>query len=190
MENKRKIVWAICGSFCTVAQNTAVMEKAASEFEIIPVISERTASTDTRFGKAADLIAEISGICGRKPILTVEDAEPIGPVLKPDLCVIAPITGNTLAKVTHGITDSAVTMAVKSTLRCEKPILLSLATNDALGANLQNIGQLAVRKNHFFVPMKQDDPLNKPTSLVADTSLLYDAIHAALEGRQLRPLFM
>nr|MBQ4318971.1 dipicolinate synthase subunit B [Clostridia bacterium] len=185
-----RVIWCVCGSFCTIAENLAVMERLAHECEVIPVVSERTASTDTRFGKADDILKRISDICGREPILTVADAEPIGPVMKPDICIAAPVTGNTLAKLAHGITDSAVTMAVKSTLRREKPILLSPATNDAMGANFPNIGTLSQRKHFYFVPMKQDDPTGKPTSLVADTSQLYDAVYAALDGRQLRPLFV
>ena len=185
-----RIVWCVCGSFCTIAEHLAVMKRIAAEHEIIPVLSEKTAVTDTRFGTAADLLDEIRTICAREAILTVADAEPIGPVLKPDLCVVAPATGNTAAKLAHGITDGAVTMAVKSTLRREKPILLSLATNDAMGANFGNLALLLNRKHFFFVPMKQDDPISKPTSLVADSSQLSDAISAALSGRQLRPLFL
>jgi len=192
MENtgRLKLVWCLCGSFCTLGRHIAVMSTLAKKYDIYPVISEKTASTDTRFGRAEDIIEQVSGICGRRPILTVKDAEPLGPVIKADIAVVAPCTGNTLAKIASGITDGAVTMAVKSTVRGGKPVLLSLATNDALGANLKNIGETAVRRGCFFVPMKQDDPTGKPFSLVADETRLPECIEAAVNGRQVRPLFL
>ena len=187
---KPKLVWCVCGSFCTIGRYIDVMRTHAGRYDIYPVISEKTASTDTRFGRAADIINQISEICGRAPILTVKDAEPLGPVVKADIAVVAPCTGNTLAKIACGITDGAVTMAVKSVSRNGKPLLLSLATNDALSANLKNIGETAVRRGCFFVPMKQDDPVSKPFSLVADETLLPECIEAAFEGRQMRPMFV
>ncbi len=185
-----KIVWAMCGSFCTLAENIDVMSKLCDRYEVIPVMSEMTARCDTRFGRASELRAKVESICMRPLILTLDEAEPIGPKMKPDLAVIAPVTGNTLAKIAHGITDGVVTMAAKSTLRNGKPLLLSLASNDALGANLENIGRLAVRRGVCFCPMKQDDTVNKPYSLVANITRLEDAIEAALEGVQIRPMFI
>ena len=186
----KTVVWCICGSFCTIPANLEIMRSLADKYSIIPVLSEKAASCDTRFTNAARLIAEVEEICGRKAILTVTDAEPLGPKLMPDLCLIAPTTGNTLAKLSHAITDGAVTMAAKSVMRNGRPLLLSLATNDALGANLENIGRMAARRGCFFVPMRQDDPIAKPYSLVADTAQLADAVEAAMAGRQLRPLFL
>ncbi len=184
------ICYAMCGSFCTLNQNFEVLEKMCkSGVEFLPVMSEKTYSTDTRFGKAVDHVSKLENLCGKTVIHTVPDAEPIGPKLRPDVMIIAPCTGNTLAKLANGITDSSVTMAAKSHLRNNKPLIIALATNDALSANLVNIGKLLARKNIYFVPLVQDDPEKKPSSLVANFSLIPQTLEKAMEGKQITPLF-
>ena len=156
---------------------------------LLPVFSENFAQTDTRFGKASDICAKIEAICGREAVRTLAGAEPVGPVEKPDLMIIAPLTGATLSKLAHGISDTPVTLAAKAHLRNSRPLLLSLASNDALGANFENLARLYARKNIFFVPLLQDDPSRKPNSLVALFERIPEAAKAALNGRQLLPLF-
>ena len=174
-----KIVFCLCGSFCTFGRGIAVLEKlAAAGHEIIPVMSFNAYETDTRFGTAAMFRERIVAAAGREVIHTIAGAEPIGPVMKPDLTIIAPCTGNTLAKLANGITDTPVTMAAKSTLRCDLPLVIALATNDALSANLSNIAVMRNRKNVHFVPMGMDDPANKPHSLVADFERLSEVLRA------------
>ena len=185
------IGFAMCGSFCTHAASLEVLTRLkAQDYDILPIMSEITASTDTRFGKAADLVARVEALCGRSVVTTIPDAEPLGPARPMEALVICPCTGNTLAKLANGITDTPVCMAAKAHLRSDRPLLITLASNDALSANLSNIAVLLQRKNVFFVPMKQDDPVRKPHSLVADFSLLPSAFSAMTEGRQLRPLFL
>ena len=159
-------------------------------YEILPIMSETVWCTDTRFGTAEDLRHRVEEICGREIVHTVVDAEPLGPSHPLDALLISPCTGNTLAKIANGITDTAVCMAAKAHLRSDRPLVISLASNDALSANLQNIAKLLSRKNVYFVPLNQDDPEKKPHSLVADFSLLYPTLHAAFEGRQFRKLFL
>lgn len=163
-----KLGYALCGSYCTHARSLGVLEELVKHHTVVPVVSEHVAETDTRFGKAADLLSILTSLCGRKPICTIADAEPLGPASPLDMLVIAPCTGNTLAKIAHGITDTAVTMAAKAHLRADRPLLLALATNDALAANLENIAIMRNRKHVFFTPMTMDDPTGKPHSLVAD----------------------
>ncbi len=182
--------FAICGSFCTfskaIPQMKALIE---SGYEVIPIMSTTASSLDTRFGKASDFIWEIEDMCNRKIINTISAAEPIGPKKMTDVMVIAPCTGNTLGKLSNAITDTPVTMAAKSHLRIERPLLIALASNDALGATAQNIGKLMNVKNVFFVPMSQDDPEKKPNSLVAHFDLLIPAIEKALIKEQIQPVF-
>lgn len=174
-----KIVFCLCGSFCTFGRGIAELEKlAAAGHEIIPVMSFNAYETDTRFGTAAMFRERIVAAAGREVIHTIAGAEPIGPVMKPDLTIIAPCTGNTLAKLANGITDTPVTMAAKSTLRCDLPLVIALATNDALSANLANIAVMRNRKNVHFLPMEMDDPANKPHSLVADFERLSEVLRA------------
>ena len=174
-----KIVFCLCGSFCTFGRGIAELEKlAAAGHEIIPVMSFNAYETDTRFGSAAMFRERIVAAACREVIHTIAGAEPIGPVMKPDLTIIAPCTGNTLAKLANGITDTPVTMAAKSTLRCDLPLVIALATNDALSANLANIAVMRNRKNVHFVPMGMDDPANKPHSLVADFERLSEVLRA------------
>ena len=185
------IGYAFCGSFCTLSASISALRRLIDGgADVQPIFSEAVATTDTRFYMASDFSAEVEELCHRRAIRTLVEAEPLGPRTPLDLLIVAPCTGNTLAKVAHGITDTCVTMAIKAHLRTDRPLLLALASNDALTANLPNLGRLAVRRSVYFVPMKQDDVRGKPGSLVADFSLLPEAYRAAREGRQLRPLFL
>lgn len=183
------IGYAMCGSFCTFAKSMEQMRELVKEgYQLLPIFSQNASSMDTRFGRAQDIIADVEAICGKKMINTIVGAEPIGPKKMLDLLLIAPCTGNTLAKLAQGITDTSVTMAAKSHLRIGRPVLIALATNDGLGASAQNIGRLANTKNIYFVPFSQDDVLKKPTSLVAHFNLIPQAVQAALAGKQLQPM--
>ena len=185
------IGFAMCGSFCThkyaLEQLARLLERG---YDVLPIMSENVYSTDTRFGKASELVARVEELCKREVVHSILDAEPIGPKTVLDAMVVCPCTGNTLAKISAGITDTAVTMAVKAHLRGDRPLVLALASNDALSANLKNIGQLLVRKCVYFTPMTQDDPKQKPHSLVADFSLVLPTIDAALDGRQYQKIFI
>ena len=181
--------FAMCGSFCTLDRAFRQMEELIDlGFDVIPIMSANVVSTDTRFGKAQDNIARAEDLCGKRVICSIKDAEPIGPHGMTDIMIVAPCTGNTTAKLAAGITDTPVTMAVKSHLRQQKPVLIAIATNDALGASAQNIGRLMNTRHYFFVPFSQDDPLKKPNSLVAHFELLPQAVDAALSRRQLQPV--
>ena len=183
------IGYAFCGSFCTIKDSLEQLKKLSEQkIKIIPIMSQIVYSTDTRFGKAEDLINEVEEICKNKVIHTIPAAEPIGPKNLLDIIVVAPCTGNTLAKIALGVTDTPVTMAVKAHLRNKKPVVLAAATNDALGASAKNIGLLHNTKNIFFVPYLQDDPFSKNNSLVCDFSLLGETIESALKGEQLQPV--
>lgn len=185
------IGYAFCGSFCTLSHSLAALRRLVAEgYDVLPIFSEKVAGTDSRFWQAKEFTETVEAMCGRTAIRTIVDAEPLGPTTPLDALVISPCTGNTLAKLASGITDSAVTMAAKAHLRCDRPLLLALASNDSLSANLSNIAKLLQRKGVFFVPMRQDDPAKKPHSLVADFTCLYDSLGAAMDGRQLRPLFL
>lgn len=188
--NKKKLVFAICGSFCTIKNAVEQLEKLSSEFDIYPVLSFNASSLDTRFGKADDLINHIEKICSKEVIQTIEAAEPIGPKIKPDIMIIEPCTGNTLAKLASGIADTPVTLAAKAHLRNNNPLLIAVSTNDALASAAKNIGQLLNNKNIFFVPFRQDDCENKPRSAISDFSLTKDAIESALHGKQLQPILL
>ncbi len=184
------IGYAICGSFCTHARSLAALRRlCAAGYDLLPILSPITATTDTRFGKATELRGAVEDICGRPAVLTVPEAEPLGPATPLEALVIAPCTGNTLAKLAHGITDGPVTMAAKAHLRCDRPLVITLASNDALSANLANIATLLARKAVYFTPLVQDDPEGKPHSLVADFDLIPTSLAVALKGEQLRPLF-
>ena len=181
--------FAVCGSFCTHAKAMEALEQVKARFRtVIPIVSECTAATDTRFGPAHELMREMERICDRRVISSIREAEPIGPKKLLDLLIIAPCTGNTLGKLACGITDTAVTMAAKAHLRNQRPLLIAPSTNDGLAASAPNLGTLLSRKYIYFVPFGQDDPEKKPASLVADFSLVADAAQAALDGRQLQPL--
>lgn len=184
-----RIGWAMTGSFCTFAKAFEVLEYIKNKYgDVIPIMSENASSISTRFGEADEMTAKMEDICGRKIINTIAGAEPIGPKKLLDLLVIAPCTGNTLSKLANGITDTSVTMAAKAHLRNGRPVLIAVSTNDGLSASGKNIGLLQNRKNYFFVPYGQDDPVGKETSLVADFRMIPAAIEACLEGKQLQPI--
>lgn len=185
------IGFAFCGSFCTHAKALRELERlVAAGHELLPIFSESVYTTDTRFGRAETLRERVETLTGRRVLHTVAEAEPLGPSLCLEALILCPCTGNTLAKLANGITDTAVCMAAKAHLRSDRPLIVALASNDALSANLRNIGILLSRKHIYFVPMVQDDPEKKPHSLVAELSLLPQTLEAAREGRQLRRLFL
>lgn len=184
------IGFAMCGSFCTFAQVFPVMNDLTKAYKVIPIFSEASRTIDSRFGKAQDHLHQAETICETSPFISIAEAEPIGPKKLLDALVIAPCTGNTLAKLAHGIADGPVTMAAKSHLRNGRPVLIAVSTNDALGAAGENIGKLMARRNIYFVPFRQDDPVNKPTSMVADFNLILTALEHAIAGRQLQPLIL
>lgn len=185
------IGYAFCGSYCTWAASLLSLKGLAERGEDIqPIFSERAYATDTRFFAASDFVREVEAVCGRKAIHSITEAEPLGPKMPLECLIIAPCTGNTLAKMAHGITDTSVTMAAKAHLRQDRPLLIALATNDGMSQNLSNIAALLTRRSVYFLPMLQDDPKKKPHSLVAKMSLIPDALTAMREGRQIRPLFL
>ena len=185
------IGYAFCGSFCTLSASLAVLEELIRSGEQVqPIVSERVLSTDTRFWSASEFVSRVESLCQRSVISSITEAEPLGPKRPLDALIISPCTGNTLAKLAQGITDSSVTMAAKAHLRSDRPLLIALATNDGMSQNLANISSLLSRKSVYFVPLRQDDPVGKPHSLVADFTLLPKAFEAMKEQRQLRPLFL
>ena len=184
------IGYAFCGSFCTWSDSFRQLERLLEMgWEIQPIMSETAYQTDTRFGKAEKWQEKISTACGKEIIHTIADAEPFGPAKPLEYLLISPCTGNTLAKMSCGITDSAVCMAAKAHLRTDRPLIIALASNDAMSANLKNIGTMLTRQSVYFVPMIQDDPIRKPHSLVADFRQLPETLLAVSEGKQPRPLF-
>ena len=184
------IGFAFCGSFCTFSQVFPIVEKLAMTNRVIPIFSANAYTTDTRFGTARSHIERAETICGTGVLHSIEAAEPIGPKKLLDILVIAPCTGNTLAKLAHSIADTPVTMAAKSHLRNGRPVLVAVSTNDALAGAAENIGKLLSRKHYYFVPFGQDDPFSKPTSMVADFSRIPEAVTAAMEGWQLQPVLL
>lgn len=183
--------FALTGSFCTLDNIFPILEQAAQRCAaVVPIVSFAVAQSDTRAGTAQDFLRRILEVTGKAPIRTIQDAEPIGPAALLDALVVAPCTGNTLAKLAHGITDTPVTMACKAHLRNERPLILSISTNDGLSANAGSVGMLLNRQNVYFVPFRQDDPGRKRHSLIADLSLLLPAVEAALAGKQLQPLLL
>ena len=185
-----EIGFAMCGSFCTYAQVFPIMEELAAQHHVIPIFSQISFTTDSRFGTAAEHIARTAAICGQQPLHTIAQVEPIGPKKLLDALIIAPCTGNTLAKLAHSIADGPVTMAVKSHLRNGRPVLVAVSTNDALAGAAENIGKLMSRKHYYFVPFGQDDAQKKPTSIVADFRQIPAALEAALQGTQIQPLLL
>ncbi len=185
------IAYAFCGSFCTHKKSLEQLnDLVLSGYEVLPIFSEKVQHTDTRFGKACDLINEAETICARKGVYTLTEAERQITGGDIECLIVAPCTGNTLAKAALGITDGVVTMAMKAHLRNKKPVLIAFASNDALSGNLKNIAAMLEKKNVYFVPLMQDDPKAKPTSLVCDWNKLPSALEAALCGRQLHPLIV
>ena len=186
-----RVGFAFCGSFCTYHQAMTALEQVHARYgDVTPIVSENSAAIDSRFGPAHEYMREMERICGRRVIDSIPKAEPIGPKHLLDVLVICPCTGNTLAKLANGITDTTVTMAAKAHLRNGRPLVLCPATNDGLAASARNIGTLLDKKHVYFVPFGQDDPEKKPTSLVADFSRVEDAMEAALAGRQLQPVLL
>jgi len=187
--NDRNLGFAITGSFCTFKKILPALKKLIEKGNnITTILSCAAAQTDTRFYKAEDFRRDLESITGKKPICTIADAEPIGPQNNLDIMIIAPCTGNTLAKLASAITDTPVLMAAKAHLRNNKPLLIAVSTNDALSTNAKNIGELMARKNIFFVPFAQDDYLKKCNSLIADYNLIEEAAEAAIGGFQLQPI--
>ena len=190
MSDKKRLGFALCGSFCTFEKAIEQIKYLKRKnLDIVPIMSYNAYSTDTRFGKATGHINKIEEICGRKIISTITDAEPIGPQKTLDILVIEPCTGNTIAKLANGITDTPVPLAAKAHIRNERPLLIAVSTNDALSVAAANIGRLLNNKNIYFVPMKQDDCIKKPRSIVADFDKTYDAIICALKNIQIQPIF-
>lgn len=187
----KHIGFALTGSFCTFEEiMTPLKALVAAGAEVYPIMSETSFQLDTRFGSASSWQATITTITGREIIHTIDQAEPIGPNRLLDLMIIAPCTGNTLAKLANAITDTAVTMAAKAHLRNGRPVLLFVSTNDGLALNATNIGVLLAARNIFFVPFGQDNPYQKPTSLVADSRKLQAAAEYALQGQQIQPVLI
>ena len=193
MKKSKRITigFVMCGSFCTLSKAIDQMEVLSKlGYDILPIMSYNVFKFDTKFGKAADFITRVEKISGKKIINTIQDAEPIGPKKMADIILVAPCTGNTLAKLYCGITDTPALMAIKSNLRIKRPVVISLATNDALGASAKNIGKLLNTKNIYFVPLKQDDPKKKPLSLVANFDLIPQTLEKALSKKQIQPIFI
>ena len=183
--------YAFTGSFCTLSRSLETLRSLVlSGYEIQPIMSPYVYTANTRFTNAETFREQVKAICGREIIHTVEGAEPLGPKTPLEALIIAPCTGNTLAKIANGITDTAVVMAAKAHLRCDRPLVIALASNDAMSQNLPNLSRLLERKSVYFVPMKQDDPEHKPHSLIADFSRVGECLEAAIVGRQLRPVFL
>lgn len=184
------IGFAMCGSFCTFAEVFPIMEQLCRQHKIIPIFSNAVCTTDSRFGMASDFLARAEKACGMKPWNMIVQVEPIGPKKLLDALIIAPCTGNTLAKLAHGIADGPVTMAAKSHLRNGRPVIVAVSTNDALAVAAENIGKLLARRNYFFVPFKQDDPEKKPASMVANFEKIPESLTLALNGQQIQPILL
>jgi dipicolinate synthase subunit B len=186
-----RVGFALCGSFCTFSAVIPQIKKLVDEgADVTPIMSYMAANTDTRFGESKYFRNTIEDICKKPIISTIKEAEPIGPKKLLDILIIEPCTGNTLAKLANGITDTSVTMAAKAHLRNNRPVLIAVSTNDGLSVAAKNIGLLQNSKNIFFVPYRQDDPIKKPTSLVADFDKTVLAMHCALEKNQIQPVII
>ncbi len=188
--SKIRLGFAMCGSFCTFAPVLQQLSLLCQTYDVFPILSDAAYATDTRFGAAQAQRDAITQLCGHEILHTLAQVEPIGPKKLLDILAVVPATGNTLAKLAHGIADTPVTLAVKAHLRNESPVVLAVSSNDALAGNAASIGMLLARRHHYFVPMRQDAPQQKPRSVVADFTLLPQTIAAALEGRQLQPLLL
>ncbi len=186
-----KIGFALCGSFCTIDKAIMEMERLVQEgADVIPIMSEIVENTSTRFGDAKTRLERVKKITEKEILKTIKDVEPIGPKAMLDLLIIAPCTGNTLGKIAAGITDSTVTMAAKAHLRNNRPLLLAIATNDALSGSAVSIGKLLNTKNVYFVPFGQDDPIKKSTSMICDFRKIIPSAKSALEGKQIQPILI
>jgi len=187
---KKRLGFAMCGSYCTYEEVLETAAQLAEQYALLPILSEHAAATDSRFGTAAEFRERLETIAGQPAIDSIPGAEPIGPKKLLEALVIAPCTGNTLAKLAAGIADTSVTMAAKAHLRNGRPLVIAVSTNDGLAGAAANIGTLLARRNVYFVPFGQDDPVGKPTSLVAHFAQIGDTVKAALQGRQLQPLLV
>lgn len=185
-----EIGFAVCGSFCTFSKVFPVMEQLSKQYRLTPIFSEASYTINSRFGTATAHIQKATEICGTEPLHTIAQVEPVGPKKLFDALIVAPCTGNTLAKLSHSIADTPVTMAVKSHLRNGRPVIIAISTNDALAGAAENIGRLLGKKNYYFVPFGQDDPVKKPTSIVADFKQLPRTLELALSGQQIQPLLL
>ena len=190
LKNK-KIGYALTGSFCTFETSLEEIKKLCKlNVNVLPIMSFNSYNLDTKFGKAQDFIEQIEKITGNKIIHTIQDAEPIGPKKMLDILIIAPCSGNTIAKLAHDIIDTPVTMAVKSHLRNSRPVVIGISTNNALSGSAENIGKLLNRKNYYFVPFKQDNPITKPRSIVCDFSYIQKTLEHALDKEQISPIIL
>ena len=187
---KATLGFALCGSFCTYRTVIGVLPQLTTEYDVIPIFSDAGCSIDSRFGPADAFVREVEELCGKKALRKLEDVEPLGPKKLLDLLIVAPCTGNTMAKLAHGISDSSVTMAAKAHLRNNKPVVVAFSTNDGLSGSLKNIAELLNRKNYYFVPFRQDSPEAKPNSLASDFSLIPQTLAEGLSGHQLQPLVL
>ncbi len=184
------IGFALCGSFCTYDRVFIAMQAVAKEHTLVPIFSKSAYTIDSRFGAHQAHIEHAEDICKQKVLHTIAEVEPIGPKKLLDALIIAPCTGNTLAKLAHGIADGPVTMAAKSHLRNGRPVIIAVSTNDALAGAAENIGKLLARRHYYFVPFGQDDPEKKPTSMVADFTRIPETLTYALEGKQIQPILL
>ena len=188
---KERVGFALCGSFCTHAAVLSVLEKMTEQYEtIVPIVSDYAAFTDTRFGTSEDFLEQLEDLTGNESLYDIKSVEPIGPQKLLDVLVIAPATGNTIAKLAAGISDTAVTMAAKAHLRNGRPVVVAVASNDGLSAGAKNIGELLNRKNYYFVPFGQDNARQKPSSLIADFNRIPETVEAALKGEQIQPILL
>ena len=189
--NPIKVGYCLTGSYCTFQKSLTVLSGLLEDgFEVFPMMSDNAYKTDTRFGKASEFIEKIEQMTGKKVLSTISEVEPIGPKKYIDVMVVSPCTGNTLSKLANGITDTSATMAVKASLRNGIPVVLALATNDGLGQSAKSLGMMMPVKNVYFVPLAQDDPAKKPTSLVCDFTKVKETIELALEGKQIQPVMI
>lgn len=189
--NGVKIGFAMTGSHCTLEKIFPEIEKLLAEgAEIYPLLSPSVDSTDTRFGEAIEWKTRLVKLTGQKIINSIVNAEPLGPKVNLNAFIIAPCTGNTLAKLANGITDTAVLMGAKAQLRNQRPVILAISTNDGLGLNAKNLGVLLATRNIYMVPFGQDSPFDKPNSLVAKTEMILPTVMQALDGRQLQPILI
>ena len=185
-----EIGFAMCGSFCTYSEVFPIMKKLTQQHHVTSIFSQAAYTIDSRFGTADEHIQQATNICGNEPLHTIDAVEPIGPKKLFDALIIAPCTGNTIAKLAHSIADGPVTMAAKSHLRNGRPIIIAISTNDALAGAAENIARLLARRNYYFVPFGQDNALAKPTSMVADFNQIPQTLEAALQGKQVQPLLL
>lgn len=186
-----KVGYCLTGSYCTFQKSLKTLSQLIEDgYEVFPMMSDNAYKTDTRFGKASEFVEKIEQMTGKKVLATISEVEPIGPKKYIDVMVVAPCTGNTLSKLANGITDTSATMAVKASLRNGIPVVIALATNDGLGQSAKSLGTMLPVKNVYFVPLAQDDPVKKPTSLVCDFTRIKETMTLALEGKQIEPVII